>query len=102
MKNIIFMFLGLCFLANASYGEEWEGKKMLIDERDKVIAACEEGISSQGYAYSKVNKYCKCSVDYMTKLGTKYSKEQLKIMQRQKGERFIEQETLQMCKHHLD
>ncbi|PKN89410.1 MAG: hypothetical protein CVU51_00240 [Deltaproteobacteria bacterium HGW-Deltaproteobacteria-1] len=83
-------------------GEEWEGGKMLIEERGKVIAACEKGILSQGYSYVKVQKYCKCSVDYITELANKYSKAQLKALQKEKGGNFIEKDALQMCKHYLE
>ncbi|MCD6366003.1 MAG: hypothetical protein J7L46_00535, partial [Bacteroidales bacterium] len=48
---------------NAEY---WEGKKILVDEREKVISACEKGISSRGFSYVKAQKYCECSVNYMT------------------------------------
>ena len=87
---------------DVSNGAEWEGKKILIEEREQVIAACEKGISSQGYTYVKVQKYCKCSVDYMTELATKYTKEQLEKLQKEKGKNFIEKYTLQKCKHHLE
>jgi hypothetical protein len=102
MKRIIFVLLGLLCFSSVSCAEEWEGEKMLIEERGKVIAACEKGILSQGYSYVKVQKYCKCSVDNMTELATKYSKEQLKAMQKEKGKNFIEKDTLQMCKHYLE
>ena len=32
-------------------------EKILVDEREKVISACEKGISSRGFPYVKVHKY---------------------------------------------
>ena len=82
--------------------ESWEGKKILVDEREKVISACEKGISSRGFPYVKVQKYCACSVDYMTEIATKYTKEQIKRMTEIKGKDFIEIEAFQKCKHLLE
>jgi len=82
--------------------ESWEGKKILVDEREKVISACEKGISSRGFPYVKVQKYCECSVDYMTEIATKYTKEQIKRMAEIKGKDFIEREAFQKCKHLLE
>ena len=48
MKRIIFVFFCFFFFASASTGEDWEGKKILVDEREKVISACEKGILSKG------------------------------------------------------
>ena len=73
MKRITFLALCVIFWANASNSEEWEGKKILVEQRDKVISACEKGISSRGFPYSKVQKYCECSADYMTEIATKYN-----------------------------
>ena len=82
--------------------ESWEGKKILVDEREKVISACEKGISSRGFPYVKVQKYCECSVDYMTEIATNYTKEQIKRMAEIKGKDFIEKEAFQKCKHLLE
>ncbi len=82
--------------------EYWEGKKILVDEREKVISACEKGISSRGFSYVKAQKYCECSVNYMTMIATKYTKEQIKRMAEIKGKNFIEKEAFQKCKHHLE
>jgi len=102
MKQFLIVLLfGVFTFASASNGEEWEGKKFLVDQREKVISACEKGILSRGYPYIKVKKYCECSVDYMTELANKYTKEQLKTLQKEKGKNFIEKDTLQKCKHHL-
>ena len=87
---------------DASNGEYWEGKKILIDQRGKIISACEKGISSRGFPYVKVQKYCECSVNYMTEIATKYTKEQIKKMAEVKGKDFIEREAFQKCKHHLE
>ena len=57
MKRTIFVFFCFFFFANTSNGDDWEGKKILVDERDKVISACEKGILSKGYPYVKVQKY---------------------------------------------
>ena len=102
MKQIIFMALCIIFWPNASNPEEWEGRKILVDQREKVISACEKGISSRGFPYSKVRKYCECSVDYMTEIATKYTKKQIKRMTEIKGNKFIEKETLKKCKHFLE
>jgi hypothetical protein len=82
--------------------ESWEGKKILVDEREKVISACKKGISSRGFPYVKVQKYCECSVDYMTEIATKYTKEQIKRMAEIKGKNFIEKEAFQKCKQFLE
>lgn len=95
--------MALCFVfwASTSTAEDWEGKKILVDQRDKVISACEKGISSKNFSYVKVQKYCECSVDYMTEIATKYTKEQIKKMAEKKGKDFIEKEAFQKCKHFL-
>jgi len=102
MRRITFLALCFAFWATASNAEEWEGKKILVDQREKVISACEKGISSRGFPYVKVQKYCKCSVDYMTEIATKYTKEQIKRMAEIKGKDFIEKEAFHKCKHHLE
>ena len=102
MKRIIFLALCIVFWANPSNSEVWEGKKILVDQRDKVISACEKGISSRGFPYGKVQKYCECSVDYMTEIATKYTKEQINRMAEIKGKDFIEKEAFQKCKHFLE
>jgi len=102
MKRIAFVALCFGFWASASNAEDWEGKKILVDQRDKVISACEKGISSRGFPYVKVQKYCECSVDYMTEIATKYTKEQIRKMADTKGKNFIEKEAFQKCKHHLE
>jgi hypothetical protein len=102
MKRMTFLALCIIFLASASNSEEWAGKKILVDQREKVISACEEGISSRGFPYGKVQKYCKCSVDYMTEIATIYTKEQIKGMAEIKGKDFIEKEAFKKCKHLLE
>ena len=102
MNRITFVALCFIFLASASNAEDWEGKKILVEQRDKVISACEKGISSRGFPYVKVQKYCECSVSYMTELATKYTKEEIRKMAEIKGKDFIEKEAFQKCKHHLD
>jgi len=82
--------------------EFWEGRKILVDERATVISACEKGISSRGFPYVKVQKYCECSVNYMTEIATKYTKRQIKRMTEIKGKNFIEKEAFQKCKHFLE
>jgi hypothetical protein len=102
MKQFLVVFLSVFFFASASNGEEWEGKKILVNEREKVISACEEGISNKGYPYVKVKKYCECSVDYMIELVTKYTKEQLKDIADKRGDdNFIRTDAYLKCKHHL-
>ena len=102
MKRIVFAMICVVFWASASNAEEWEGKKMLVDERDKVISSCEKGISSLGFPYIKVQQYCECSVNYMTEIATKYTKEQINRMVIIKGKYFIEKESRQKCKHFLE
>ena len=101
MKFIIFFAICLSFWTNASTAEEWEGKKILVDQRDKVISACEKGISSRGFPYAKVQKYCECFIDYVTEIANKYNKEQIKGMAAKKGKDFIEKEASQKCIHFL-
>lgn len=87
---------------SANNVEYWEGKNILVDEREKVISACEKGISSRGFPHAKVQKYCECAVNYMTEIATKHTKEQIKKMAEIKGKDFIEKEAFQKCKHHLE
>jgi len=102
MKRVAFLALCIVFWSNASNSEEWEGKKILINQRDKVISACEKGISSRGFPYGKVQKYCECSIDNMTEIATRFTKEQIKRMTEIKGKDFIEKEAFQKCKHLLE
>ena len=102
MNRIICAALCFILLASASNAEDWEGKKILVDQRDEVILACEKGVSSRGIPYRKAQKYCECSVNYMTELATKYTKEEINKMAEIKGKDFIEKEAFEKCKHHLD
>ena len=102
MKKIIYVFFCLFLFASASNGEEWEGKKILLEKRDEVVSACEKGALMHGYDYAKVQRYCKCWVDYVTEFAIKYNKEQLKEMQKTKGKNFLEKDVLKNCKHHLE
>lgn len=102
MKKSFFVLCCFILFASASNAEDWEGKKILVDEREKVISACEKGISSRGFPYVKVHKYCECSVNYMTEIATNYTKEQINKMAEIRGKDFIEKEAFQKCKHHLE
>ena len=101
MKTVIVAIIALLIFVCFSHAEEWKGKKILLEERDKVIAACEEGTTSMGFAYAKVHNYCRCFTDYMTDLGTKYTKEEIEKIAEEKGGDFMERESFKNCKHHL-
>lgn len=105
MKKIILMFIFISFFlsTNTSNAQEWDKlREMLVNQRDKVISACEEGGVSKGYSYKKIQNYCKCSVDYMTEIVTKYNKNQLNNKVKEKGGDFIEKEALQKCEYILE
>jgi hypothetical protein len=101
MKRIVFAMICVAFWASASNAEEWEGKKMLVEQRSRAISACEQGILSKGYPYAKVKKYCECSVNYMTDMAERYSKEELNEMSRYQVMTFLRSESRKMCIYHL-
>jgi redox-regulated HSP33 family molecular chaperone len=102
MKRIAFAMICFAIWASVSSAEEWEGKEILIEQRNEVISACEKGVASRGFPEVKVQKYCKCSVDYMTEIATTYTKEEINRMAETKGRDFIEKEVIHKCKHFLE
>ena len=101
MKIMIISIVTVLIFVNFVGAEEWKGKQILVGERDKVIAACEEGTSSMGFPYAKVHNYCRCFTDYMTNLAAKYTKEDMDRIVKERGGDFMEKEAFNSCKQHL-
>jgi hypothetical protein len=89
-------------LKNSKNSEWKEGQEILIKKRTQVIAACIEGITGQGFSNKQANDFCKCSVDYFTKISKKYNKDELMKIGKERGDmNFVRTDSQEQCKHLL-